>query len=108
MANQSGSVPFQRPLESALLQYEKMMGIMLSKHPLALQLQGCNLVKDFNELLQDKVTYLRENERIIKSMKTIVSVLTSLSSVLSLPDAVGLVHYVFQNNQKMMSESQSS
>ena len=93
MANQSGSVSFQRFLESALLQYEKKTGVTLSKHPLALQLQSCNSVEDFNYLLQDKAKDVRESERITKSMKTIVSILTPLSSVASLPDTVGLVRY---------------
>jgi len=91
MANQSRSVSFQRLLESALLRYEKMTGVTLSKHPLALQLQSCNSVENFNKLLGDKAKDVRERERIIKSMKTIVSILTPLSSVASLPDAVGLV-----------------
>jgi len=91
MANQSGSVSFQSLLESALLRYEKKTGVTLSKHPLALQLQSCNSVEDFNKLLQDKAKDVRESERIIKSMKTIVSILTPLSSVASLPDTVGMV-----------------
>ena len=90
MANQSRSVSFQTLLESALLQYEKNTGVTLSKHPLALQLQSCISVEDFNRLLQDEAKHVRENERIIKSMKTIVSVLTPLNSVASL-HAVGLV-----------------
>ena len=94
MANQSASVSFQTLLESALLQYEKKTGVTLSKHPLALQLQSCNSVEDLNTILQDKAKDVRESERIIKSMKTIVSILTPLSSVASLPDAVGLVRYM--------------
>jgi hypothetical protein len=91
MANQSGSVSFQRLLETALLQYEKKTGVTLSKHPLALQLQSCNSVEDFNKLLQDKARDVRESERITKSMKIIVSILMPLSSVASPLDAVGLV-----------------
>ena len=91
MANQSGSVYFQNILGSALLRYEEKTGITLSNHPLALQLQSCNSVEDFNKLLQDKAKDVREKEKITKSMKTIVSILTPLSSVASLPDAVGLV-----------------
>jgi len=87
MANQSGSVSFQGLLESALRRYEKKTGITLSKHPLASQLQNCNSVEDFNELLQDKAKDVTESERITKPMRTIVSILTPLSSA-SLPDAV--------------------
>jgi hypothetical protein len=91
MANQSGSVSFQKLFESALLRYEKKTGVNLSKHTLALQLQSCNSVEDFNKLLQDKAKDVRESERITKSMKTIVSILTPLSSAASLSNAVGLV-----------------
>ena len=91
MANQSGSVSFKKLFESALLRYEKKMGVNLSKHPLVLQLQSCNSVEDFNELLQDKAKDVREIERITKLMKTIVSILTPLSSAASLSNAVGLV-----------------
>jgi hypothetical protein len=91
MSNQSGSVSFQRLLESALLRYEKKTGVTLSKHPLALQLQSCNSVEEFNKLLQDKAKDVRESEKITKSMKTIVSILTPLSAIVALPDNVGLV-----------------
>ena len=91
MVNQSGSVSFQRLLESALLWYEKKTGITLSKHPLALQLQSCNSVEDFDELLQDKARDVRESERITKLMEIIVSILMPLSSVASPFDADGLV-----------------
>ena len=91
MTNQLGSVSFQGLLDSALLRYEKMTGVILSKHPLALQLETCNSVEDFNILLGDKAKGIRESERITKSMQTIVSILTPLSYVASLPEAVGLV-----------------
>ena len=88
MADQSGSDDFKRLLESALMRYEEKTGVTLSKHPLALQLQSCNSVEDVNKLLQDKAKDVRESERIIKSMKTIVSILTPFSSVVGV---VGLV-----------------
>lgn len=91
MADHSGTVSFQRLFESALLRYEKKTGVTLSKHPLALQLQNCNSVEDFNKLLQDKAKDVRERERITKPMETIVSILTPLYSAVSLSGAVGLV-----------------
>ena len=93
MADQSGSVSFQRLLESALLRYEKKAGVTLSDHPLALQLQSCNSVEDFDKLLQDKAKDVKQSERITKTMRTIVSILTPLSFVASIPDAAGLVCY---------------
>jgi len=91
MANQSGSVSYQRRFESALLRYEKTTGVTLSRHPFALQLQSYDSVEDFNKLLQNRAKDVRESDRITKPMKTIVSILTPLSSVASLPDPVGLV-----------------
>ena len=92
MAYQSGSFSFQnQTLQSALLRYEIRTRITLSKHPLALQLQSCNSIEDFNKTLQDHAKDVREIERITKSMKAIVSIITPLSSVASLPDAVALV-----------------
>jgi hypothetical protein len=90
MANQSGAVSFQTLLESALLRYEKKTSVTLSEHPLALQLQSCNSAENFNKLLQDIAKDIRESERITKSMKSIVSILTPLPSV-SPPNSVGLV-----------------
>jgi len=104
MTNQSGSISFQKLLESALLRYEKKTGVTLSKHPLAFQLQSCNSVEDFNKLLQDKAKDVRESGRITKSMRTIVSILRPLSSVASLPDTVGLVRY---NLKALMTASYS-
>ena len=91
MDNQSGSIAFQRLLESALLRYEKKTGVTLSKHPRALQLQSCNSVDDFNKLLQDVAKDVRESERITKPMRAIVSILTPLTSLASLPEDVVLV-----------------
>ena len=91
MANQSGSVSFQTPPESALLRYEKTTDITLFEHPLALQVQSCNSVDDFNSLLHDNAKDVRESERITKPMKTIVSILISLTPVASLPNTVGIV-----------------
>ena len=91
MANQSGSASFQTLLESALLRYEKKTGVTLSKHPLALQLQSCNSIEGFNNLLQDNAKDVRESGRITKPMKTIVSILIPLTPVASFPKAVGLV-----------------
>jgi len=80
MADQSGSISFQWLLESAL-RYEEMTGITLSRHPLASQLESCNSVEDFGKLLEDNAKDVRESERIIKPMKTIVSILKPLTSV---------------------------
>ena len=91
MADQPGTVSFQTLFESALLRYEKKTGVALSKHPLAAQLRDCNSVEGFNNLLQDKAKDVRESKRITKSIKTIVSILTPLSSVVYPAGTVDLV-----------------
>jgi hypothetical protein len=94
MASQSGSARFQALLESALQAYQKKTGIKLAEHPLALKLQHCDSVDDITTLLQGRAEAFndfRGSDRIMKSIKATVSILTPLSDILSLAGAVGLV-----------------
>lgn len=94
MAHQSGSARFQALFESALQAYEKKAGVKLAQHPLAIQLQSCHSVESISTLLRGHARAFcdfRENDKITKSIETIVSILTPLSSVAFLADAVGLV-----------------
>jgi hypothetical protein len=63
----------------------------LVQHPLAMELQNCDCVDPIITLLRGQAQDFRHNEKIMKSINTIVSVLTPLSLAASLPDAVGLV-----------------
>lgn len=91
MTEQSGSARFQELFESALRAYEKKTGITLSRHPLAMKLQTCDSVEGITALLQDQAKGFKKRDKIIKSMETIVSILTPLSFAASLPDTIGLV-----------------
>jgi hypothetical protein len=91
MVDQSGSAHFQAVFNSALETYEKKTGVKLAQHPLAMELQNCDCVDSIITLLRGQAQDFRHNEKIMKSINTIVSVLTPLSLVASLPDAVGLV-----------------
>ena len=91
MVDQSGSTHFQAVFNSALEAYEKKTGVKLAQHPLAMELQNCDCVDSIITLLRGQAQDIRHNERIMKSINTIVSVLTPLSLVASLSDAVGLV-----------------
>ena len=98
MADQPGSARFQALLESALLEYEKKAGITLAdrEDPLAIRLQRCHSIDDITTLLQDKAQAfndlrLRQRDRIFKSIKVSVSILTPISVVASVADDVGLV-----------------
>jgi hypothetical protein len=94
MADRSGSTRFQALLESALQAYESKTGVILSQHPLAVQIQRCHSVDDITSLLQGRARAfndLRERDRMMKAIKTTVLILTPLSATSSLTDYVGLV-----------------
>ena len=95
MADQSGPTHLQAPFESALRAYEKKTGITLAEHPLAVQIQSCDSVESITTtLLQGELqafNIFQESDRIVKSIKMIVSNLTTLSVTASLGDALGLV-----------------
>ena len=97
MADPSGSTHFQARFESALQAYQTTTGITLAEHALAVQLQSCNTVESITTLVQGQAqpfSNYQESDRIMKSIKTIVSILTPLSVAASLADAVGLVRQV--------------
>jgi len=91
MADQSGSSRFRELFDSALRAYEEETGVTLANHQFAVKLQGCDSVEGITALLQAQAKDFKKSENIAKSMETIVSILTPLSSAASLPDAVGLV-----------------
>jgi hypothetical protein len=96
MANRSGSARFQVLFDYALQAYEKKTGVTLAEHPLTIQLQSCHSVESITTILQDQAQALSDfqgSDRMMKSIKTIVSILTPLSSAAALADAVALVCY---------------
>jgi hypothetical protein len=82
MADQSGSARFQTPsFESALQAYEEKTGITLAQHPLALELHNYQSIHDISILLQGRTQAFgnsRAKDRMMKAIKTIVSLLTRL------------------------------
>ena len=85
---------FQVLFEAALQQYEKQTEIPLAKHPLAEQLQNCNSVDSVIAVLQEQVQAFNEfrgTDKIMKSLRGVVSVLSALSTVAELSDSIGLV-----------------
>src|SRR5579863_800319 len=94
MADKSGSAPFQALFESALQAYEKKTGVALAQHPLAVDIQNCQSVDNISTLLQRRAeafSDFRQKDRMTKAIKNTLSILTPLSDVASLADAVGLV-----------------
>ena len=94
MAYRPESSRSQALFEHALEAYEKKAGVSLAQHPLAIKLQNCDSVDAINGLLQDQArafSDLQGSDKIMRSIKTTVSILSKLSSVASLVDAFGLV-----------------
>jgi len=94
MSDQSGSSRLRALFVSALEDYEKQTNISLVKHPLAKQLSSCHSVESISSLLQDHArafSELRGSERILKSIKCIVSFLYKLSATAAFGDNIGLV-----------------
>ena len=94
MAHQSDSARFQALFEHTLQAYEEKAGVSLTQHPLAIKLQTCDSVEAITALLQDQAQAFRDlqgSDKIMKSLKTTVSILSKLSSAASLADAFGLV-----------------
>ena len=81
MADKSASAHFQAVFNSAIEVYEKMTGVQLAQHPLAMELHNCDCVDSIVTLLRRQAQDFRHSEKIMKSINTIVSILTPLSLV---------------------------
>ena len=94
MGDQSGSFNLQVIFEVALQDYEKQTGIALAKHPLAEQLQNCDSVESITAVLRDQTqafSQFLENDKVLKPLKKVVSVLYKLSATASFGQDIGLV-----------------
>ena len=96
MTDQPGSARFQALLESAIQDYEKKPSVTLAswEDSLAIRLQRCHSIDDITTLLQDKTQAfddLRQNDRIFRSIKATVSILTPISAIASVTDDPSLV-----------------
>ena len=97
MGDQSQSSCFQLLFESALQEYQNQTGTSLASHPLAEKLQDCHSIESITTVLQEQATAFSEfrggDGRIMKSLKTVVSVVYTLSVSTALGEAVGLVRW---------------
>lgn len=94
MGDQSRSARFQALFKSALQAYEKKTGITLVKHPLAVRLRSCRTAEDITALLQSQAKAFGDSNargRIVKVIKTTVSILTAISKTGTFADTVGVV-----------------
>jgi hypothetical protein len=96
MSDQSGSSRFQALFESALRDYEKQTGITLANHPLAEQLQNCQSVESVTTLLQGQArdfSKFKGSDKIMKSLKSAVSVIAALGQDISMVCPWPLIRY---------------
>ena len=94
MSDQPGSYPFQALFEAALQDYEKQTGIPLANHPLAEKLQNCQSVESVTTFLQDQAlafSEFRGSDKIMNSLKSVVSALSRVSVAASLGHSIGMV-----------------
>jgi hypothetical protein len=94
MGEKLGSTHFRALFGSTLQEYEKITGITLAQHPLAIQIQNSRSTKPITSLLQDQIgasSHLGRNDRIINSVKSTISLLSTLSSSTALDWAIDLV-----------------
>ena len=97
MAHQSESTYLQTIFEPALRSYEKKAGVSLTQHPLAIKLQTCQSIEAITAILQDQAQafrHLQGSDKVMKSIKMIVSILSNIPSTAPLTDAF---HVVRQN-----------
>ena len=94
MTNQLGLSHPQVLFEAALQDYEKKTGVVLAKHPLAEKLQNCDSVESVIAVLCEQTqafSEFQENDKVLKPLKKVVSVLFKLSAIGRFGYDVGLV-----------------
>jgi hypothetical protein len=83
--------------DAALQDYEKKTGINLASHPFAAQLDSSHSVESITTVLLGQAQAFSEFQavysQIVKSVKNIVSIITSLSATATLSYAVGFVRH---------------
>jgi hypothetical protein len=97
MTDPSTSSRFRLLFDAALQDYEKQTGTKLVDHPLAKQLETCDSVEAITTFFQEQAQAFSEFQgsdgRIMKSLKSAVSVLLTLSTSTVLGEAIGLVRW---------------
>jgi hypothetical protein len=91
----TSSSSFQNLFNAALVDYENQTGARLIDHPIAKQLEACNSVDSITAILQEQAQIFRgfrgDDRNIMKSLKSSVNVLYTLSNSTILGEGVGIV-----------------
>jgi len=95
MSHPSTPPHFRSFFDAALQDYEKQTGTSLADHPFAKQLESCDSVESITAFFQEQAQGLSEirgnDNRIMRPLKTAVSILYTLSTSTVLGEAIGLV-----------------
>ena len=95
MGDHYGPTRFCALFVSTLQAYTKSTGVSLAEHPLTLQLQTCQSVESITTLLQDQIVRTSsdfgENDRLEGSIKSTISILSTISATAPPDWAIGLV-----------------
>jgi hypothetical protein len=94
MSRESRPSRFRTAFDAALQEYEKTTNITLATHPIAEKLDNCHSVELVILLIQDQAQGFGDFpgiDRIMKSIKNIVSVLSMLAATPALSDAIDIV-----------------
>jgi hypothetical protein len=95
MNNQSHSSHFRALLESALNNYQNQTGTILVSHPLTVRFRDCETVESVVAIFEEQIRVLGgfqgKDDRIVKPLKHVVSVLFTLSASTTLVSAMGQV-----------------
>jgi len=91
----SSSSRMQFIFEAALEAYERQTGMRLIDHPFAIQLENCNSVESITAVLQEQAQsfnqFRGDDGKVMKSLKSAVHVLHTLSTSTTLGESIGLV-----------------
>ena len=90
----SGSSHLCALFEAALEDYKQQTGIELAEHPLANHLQDCNSVESVTAILREQAqgfNAFRDEDKVLKPLKKVLTVLHMLPSAAGFAQRVGLV-----------------
>ena len=94
MSDQQGPSRFQALFEAAFRDYEKQTGKNLADHPLAKKLQNCDSVESVTVILREQTESfggIRGKDKVLKSLKNVLSVLHKHSLAINFVQGLGLV-----------------
>jgi hypothetical protein len=94
MSQPSSSISFKGLFDAALLEYENKTNIKLADDPLAKKLEACNSIDSITAILQQQAQVFggfKDDGKIMKSLRSSVDVLYTLSNSTIIGQVVGLI-----------------